>query len=437
MSKIIELEKRKKEIMGILKPLAEKPRLDDHELSQWKKYADEVERVSSELSRLYQAREARYLENARSFPDKDLARFSLRRAIHLKAQEKPLDGIEAEIIREGEKELKELGLFKLVQNDRSMYIPAILNYKPIARASTGQNVTTAGDGGNLVQDGPLLFLEGLRNAMVLPAMGANFLTGLVGNFPISLGGTFSSEWLLEDGASTATKMSFGKKYLKPKRLQTTGVLTRQLLSQSSPAVDAIVEKDIIKAIAEALQAAAINGAGVDPYPTGILQTDGIGEVIGGTNGAAPTLAKMIELESRVADANALLNPMLASYLTNSSVRGKLKSTFKNGTYGEVPIWERGALPGIGEVNGYSAYTTNSVPSNLSKGSASGVCSAMIFGVWDQLFIGQWGGYELIVDPYTLSDKGEVKTTIIQHADAGVGHPQSFAAMVDILTDSDS
>lgn len=434
MSKITELEKRRKELQGILKPLAEKPRLDDRERSTWNQYAKELDKVDGDLRILYEAREARHMEYSRSFPDKDLARFSLRRAIHLKAQEKPLDGIELEMIQEGEREMKELGLFKLVQNDRSFYVPSMLNYKPLARASTGQNVTTAGDGGNLVQDGPLLFLEGLRNAMVLPAMGANFLTGLVGNFPISLGGTFSSEWLLEDGASTATKMSFGKKYLKPKRLQTTGVLTRQLLSQSSPAVDAIVEKDIIKAIAEALQAAAINGAGVDPYPTGILQTDGIGEVIGGTNGAAPTLAKMIELESRVADANALINPMLASYLTNSSVRGKLKNTFQNPTYGEVPIWQRGSLPGIGEVNGYNAFTTNSVPSNLSKGSASGVCSAMIFGVWDQLFIGQWGGYELIVNPYTLSDKGEVKISIIQHTDAGVGHPQSFAAMVDILTD---
>lgn len=424
-------------MQGILKPLAEKPRLDDRERSTWNQYAKELEKIDGELRILYEAREVRHMEYARSFPDKDLARFSLRRAIHLKAQQRPLDGIELEMIQEGEKELKELGLFKLVQNDRSIYIPSILNFKPLARANTGQSVATAGDGGNLVQDGPLLFLEGLRNAMVLPAMGANFLTGLVGNFPISVGGTFSSEWLLEDGASTASKMSFGKKYLKPKRLQTTGVLTRQLLSQSSPAVDAIVEKDIIKAIAEAMQSAAITGSGTDPYPTGILQTEGIGEVIGGTNGAAPTLAKMIELESKVTAANALINPTLASYLTNSVVRGKLKNTFQNPTYGEVPIWQRGSLPGVGEVNGYAAYTTNSVPSTLTKGSASGVCSAMIFGVWDQLFMGQWGGYEIIVDPYTLSDKAEVKTTIITHADSGVGHPQSFSAMVDILTDSDS
>ena len=420
-------------MQGILKPLAEKPRLDDRERSAWNQYKHELERLDGELRVAYEAREIRHMEYARSFPDKDFARYSLRRAIQLKSDEKPLDGIELEMEQEGIKELKELSLKRYVQNDRSIYVPSLLNYKPLARASTGQNVGTAGDGGNLVQDGPLLFLEGLRNAMMLPAMGANFLTGLRGNFPISIGGTFSSEWLLEDGQSTASKMSFGKKLLKPKRLQTTGVLTRQLLSQSSPAVDAIVEKEIIKAIAEAMQNAAINGSGVDPYPTGILQTADIGEVLGGTNGALPILDHMIQLESKVTAANALINPGLASYLTNSLVRGKLKGTFKNSTYGEVPVWERGALPGIGEVNGYSAFTTNTVPSNFTKGSASGVCSAIIFGVWDQLFIGQWGGYEIIVDPYSLSDKAEVKTTIIAHADCGVGHPQSFAAMVDALT----
>ena len=436
MSKITDLEKRRKELQGILKPLAEKPRLDDRERSTWNQYKNELEKVDGELRTLYEAREARHILTARNAPDKDLSRYSLRRAIELMSEKKPLDGIELEMHQEGVKEYRELGLQRRTESPLSFIIPSRVGYKPLARANSGQNVTTAADGGNLVQESPLLFLEALRDSLVLPGMGANYLTGLVGDFPISIGTPFSAEWLAEDGEASITKMEFGRKSLKPKRLQAIGSLTRKLLAQTS--ADAFVEKGIINAISGAIQAAAINGTGVAPQPLGILGTEGIGSVVGGDNGAAPTWANILELESKVMTQNALVNPLYAAYLTNSAVRGKLKTVPKvNGTYGETPIWERGPAVGIGEINGYNSFCTNAVPSNLTKGNASGVCSALIFGVWDQLFIGQWGGYEVIVDPFTRSDYGEVKVSIIMHADSGLGHPQSFAAMVDVLTDSDS
>lgn len=387
--------------------------------------------MDKDISAAYQSLEIRALQNARVSPDKDLSRYSLRRAIQLLSEKKPLDGIELEMHQEGVKEYRELGI-TTNGSPLSFIVPSRVGYKPLARANSGQNVTTAGDGGNVVGESPLLFLESLRNALVLPGMGANYLTGLTGDFPLSIGTPFSSEWLAEDGQASTTKMTFGKKSLKPKRLQTVGSLTNKLLYQTS--ADAFVEKAIIDAIAGAIQAAAINGSGVDPEPLGILGTEGIGEVVGGTNGAAPTWAKILELESKVMTANALVNPLYAAYLTNTLVRGKLKAVPKvNGTYGETPCWERGPAVAIGEVNGYNAFTTNAVPSNLTKGSASGICSALIFGSWDQLFIGEWGGYEFIVDPFSRSDYSEVKTTIIMHANAGIGHPQSFAAMADVLT----
>ena len=117
-----------------------------------------------------------------------------------------------------------------------------------------------------------------------------------------------------------------------------------------------------------------------------------------------------------------------SYLTNPKVRGKLKATFTNTTYGEIPIY--GA---DNSLNGYSVAVTNQVPSNLTKGSASSVCSAIIFGNFADLMIGMWGSISLMVDPYSSSTSGTVRVVALQDIDIAVRNAVSFAAMKDALT----
>jgi HK97 family phage major capsid protein len=426
---VLQLRKQRKELLDKMRPLAAKPSLKDNERIMWNNLKEEIGRIDREYASAVEDLEVRNILESKTHFNRELSRYSLRRAIELKLSRQKLDGLELEMHREAEREALELGLKPII----GIGVPSMIRYKPLARASTGQNVTTAGDGGNLAQEEPILFIEALRNSMMLPQMGARYMTGLVGDLPLSVGGTFAGTWMAEDTTATPGKMTFGKKTLKPKRLQSVGVLSRKLLLQATPDAEALVETEILDGIAQAVQTAAINGSGEAPVPTGILQTEGIGIVPGGDNGAEATNTHMIALETEVTKDNALLKPQFASYLTNAVLRGKLRQTFKNPTYGDIPIWERGPLPGVGEINGYPAWVTNAVPSTLTKGSASGVCSAIIFGVWDQLFIGQWGGYDIIIDPYSLSNIAEVKLTVVSHFDTGVGHPESFAAMVDALT----
>jgi hypothetical protein len=93
------------------------------------------------------------------------------------------------------------------------------------------------------------------------------------------------------------------------------------------------------------------------------------------------------------------------------------------------VWSENSSP----VNGYNAVVTNQVSSALTKGSSSGVCSAIFFGNWADLLIGMWGGLDLLVDPYTASTTGTVRVTALQDIDIAVRHPESFAAMLDALT----
>lgn len=420
---------KRKALLDELKPLMEKKadELTAEERTQWDARYPELAnldndyRIALEQEEALRAEASRNGEGLSSKDKEDIKRYSFRRAIMLRAQEKALDGIEAEMHAEAEKEAASEG-----RRVTGIGVPLMLlaNRPVMGRASTGQSVGTAADGGYLKQDQPLMYIEALKNRLLLPGMGARYLTGLVGDLPLVIGGTFSASWLAEDGTDTTGKLTLTKKTMSPKRLQATGAMSIQLLRQSTPDVESLIEYELQSAQAQALQTAAINGTGADNQPTGILNTSGIGAVAGGTNGLAPTYGNIIGLETEVAIDNADQGSLY--YLTNAKIRGKLKQTEKASGTAQF-VW-------VGsEMNGYPAMVTNAVPSNLTKGTSSEVCSAIIYGDFSKLYIGQWGGMDMIVDPYSLKKKGEVEVTVISYHDIALVHAQAFAAMKDALT----
>jgi HK97 family phage major capsid protein len=268
----------------------------------------------------------------------------------------------------------------------------------------------------------------LRNKMVLPGMGMQMLSGLVGNIAIpKVTGGATAFWVSESGAPTASDQAFGQVAMSPKTLAAQTAISRKLLLQSSIDVEGFVQNDLARVLAQEIQRVAINGTGTNPQPRGILNTVGIGNVAGGTNGATPTWANIVQLETEVAQDNADIGGL--AYITNAKVRGKLKATMRTATYGDIPIWADGAQP----LNGYPAYVTNQVSSGLTKNSSGAVCSAIFFGNWNELLIGLWGGLDILADPYTGSISGTVRIVAFQSMDIGVRHAQSFAAMLDALT----
>ena len=271
------------------------------------------------------------------------------------------------------------------------------------------------------------FIDLLRNAQVISDMGTQYLTGLVGNIAIPRqtgGGT--AYWVAENAAVTESSQAFDQVTLAPKTVGAMTDISRKLLLQSSIDVEAFVQRDLATTLGLAIQQAAINGPGTGNQPTGILATAGIGSVVGGTNGATPDWQDIVDLETAVAVANADVGTL--AYLTNAKVRGRMKTTSKvSGQNGF--IWDNGNTP----LNGYRAAVSNAVPSNLTKGTATGVCSAIIFGNFADLIIGLWGGLDLLVDPYTGGAAGTVRVITHQDVDVAVRYAASFAAMQDALT----
>jgi HK97 family phage major capsid protein len=290
-------------------------------------------------------------------------------------------------------------------------------------------VGTTTAGGHTVQTDLLSgsFIDVLRNRMALDKLGVTMLMDLQGNvaIPRQTGGA-TAYWVAENAAPTESQQAFDQVTLSPKTVGAFTDISRRLLNQSSIDVERFVRNDLATVLALAIDAAGVNGSGSSNQPTGILNTSSIGSVAGGTNGANVTWQNIIDLEAAVSNANADVGNL--AYLTNSKQRGRFKSIQKVATYGDGFIWNDGAAP----VNGYNCVISNQVPSNLTKGSSSGVCSAIIFGNFVDLIIGMWGGLDLIIDPSTGSTAGTLRVVALQDVDIAVRHPESFAAMKDAL-----
>ena len=287
-------------------------------------------------------------------------------------------------------------------------------------------VGTATAGGHTVSTDLLTgnFIDLLRNRSVMMQM-ATLLTDLNGNIAIPrMTGGATAYWVGEGSAPTESQQAFDQVTLSPNTVGAYTEMSRKLLLQSSMDIEALVRRDLATVLGLEIDRVAIEGSGSGAEPTGILNVSGIGAVAGGTNGLAPAWSHIVNLETEVTTDNADVGTL--RYLTNAKVCGKLKQTEKASGTAQF-VWDNGTL------NGYQAIVSNQVPSDLTKGTSSGVCSAIIFGNFADLLIGMWGGLDLQVNPYSLDTTGGVRITAFQDMDLAVRHPESFAAMKDALT----
>lgn len=276
------------------------------------------------------------------------------------------------------------------------------------------------------------FIELLRNVMVLDRLGITWLRDLNGNVAIpSATGAAQYYWVTEGNAPTVSQQTMGQVVFTPKTIAAMTDYSRRLLLQSSIDVEAFVRADLAAIIGLGIQYSAFHGAGTGGEILGLFNTSGIGSVPGGANGAAPVYDHVVDLESSVANANADVGNL--AYVTNSRVRGKLRKTQEfTGTNGKA-IWQRGRESGIGDVLGYDAYVTNTISNTLTKGTSTGVCSAIAYGNWADMVIAMWGGLDVMLDPYTFSSSGTKRVVALQDVDMQLRQVASFAAMKDALT----
>ena len=346
---------------------------------------------------------------------------------------------EAGLVRELSREVEKSGVSKTTE--RSFFVPfAALNQRATYVTS---GATT---GGNLVQTDLLDqdFIEFLRNNALMLQLGVRTMPGLVGNVAIPRRSGVANTYYLstQTTAITQSESTFDQVTMSPKNLAALSKYSRQTLLQGTPGIEELVRRDLTDGINLAIDLGILNGSGSSGQPTGIMQTSGIGSVAMGTNGAAITLERVVDLEAAVMNVNGAVNPSNVAYLTNYKVMAALKKLRAGGsTTGDGPFLFNtdGATLGRGptpaNLNGYPLAATNQVPSNLVKGTSGAVCSALVMGDFSQAMVGFWGnGLEITVGE-DQDDFSKALTSVrgIVTYDVAVRDPKSFAAILDITT----
>ena len=311
---------------------------------------------------------------------------------------------------------------KTGKTPRGIYIPSDLRWK----RDLIQGV--AGDGGNLVATNLLAgsFIEALRANMVVKQAGALFLSGLVGEVAIpAQNAVNSASWVAENAAVTEVNTTYRQVTMSPKTLGTFTDISRHLMHQSTPAIETIVRNDIIKTLSNEVDKKAIQGDGTSNTPTGILSTSGIGAVAMGTNGDQGTWAKVVETWKEVATDNANVGAL--AFVTSPLQISRFMAIAKVSSSDSVMI-----MNDQNKLMGYNVFSTTNSPDNLTKGTASGTCSALTFGNFNDLIVGEWGSLDISVDPYTNAAKGGTRIIGLYDVDVAVRHAESFAAIKDLI-----
>lgn len=259
-----------------------------------------------------------------------------------------------------------------------------------------------------------LYIDAFRRALISQRLGVRVLTGLTGNLSIPRRGTGTSVgWVAEHSPLPDTSMDFDSVTMTPRHCGAIVELSRQIILQSSPDVEALVREDLARSVAEEVDRVLIDGGAVATEPMGILRTSGTLQ----STLAGPTWAQVLAMIGMAEDANI---PGPLRWLTSPKAARKLRGTLQNnqdGTY----------LMQGGQVGELPALSTSFVPdADATHGTA-------ILGDFSQTMIGIWGALDLSTNPYAeaVYRRGGVLVRAISTLDIGHRDPKAYVIADDL------
>lgn len=360
-------------------------KLNEGEITELNHLKKEIASIDSQIREIEE-------ENKRNYKPQTnnniMEKFSLLKAINDVANNRQLDERAQEVVTAGITEMRKAG-----QSYSGQIVLPIEE-----RADIKATVATAGQE-NVAED-KLGILEPLRANLVLVQAGASYMTGLIGNVSIPVYSGSNVSWAGEVDAASNGGGTFSEVNLEPKRLTAYIDVSKQFLIQDSNSAEEMLKRDIVAAIANKLEATILGkDAGSATKPAGLLNG-----VVADTG--AVTYADFVNMEAELEKENVRGD---IKFIVSPSAKAVLKSTQKN---------QNSFIMEGNEVNGYPVLSTSAV---ADKG--------IVYGNFSDLVIGQWGGIDLTVDPYTQAANGKVRLVINAYFDAKPRRDKAFVKKV--------
>ena len=303
-------------------------------------------------------------------------KFSLLKTIRSIVNNQPIDEVNQAILEVGKEEMRNSGLSYSGQ----IQLPIE------ERATVQATVTTAGE--EVVETEKLNILEPLKNKLVFTELGANYLTGLVGNISIPSYSGSTAGWAGEiesaqDGAGTFDTVEYA-----PKRITAYIDISKQFINQDAVGAEALLRRDIVDAIAQVLEATILGeNDATTKKPAGIFY---------GADEVEVSYDTLIDMEEALETANV---PGDYKFVVSPAIKAAMKKTTEGGTKSDFRF-----LYQNGEANGYPV---------ISTGNSKGIALAN----WSDLLVCQFGALDLTVDQFTQATKGCIRLVVNAYFDA--------------------
>lgn len=316
--------------------------------------------------------------------------FSLLRTIREISEGRAISDEALEMIKAGKEEFSKNGLAAR----GTIVLPSEFRADIVAQ--------TAYAGQEIVAEEKGLLLGSLKARTVLGQAGAQFIK-LVGDYSQPIYAGTASYWADEISGATNGGGAFSEVTFAPKRLVTQITISKQFLAQDSISAEATILQDLIDSILVKVENTALDGtAGGSTRPAGLFY----GADYAGTLSGATSFAKLVGMKAAVDTANALTGNLC--YITTPALYAVMETTPIDANGGGIMCLNNG------KVAGYPVLST----SNVLSGKA-------VYGNFNDYIVAQWGGIDLVVDPYSKAGNGQVVITCNTFWDFKVRRSASF------------
>ena len=356
---MIELREKlinlKDELNGILENgKAEERELNEGETSRMAEIRTEIENVEAEISRLEE--ENRNLVKNNNKENKQVRKMETRLFDLVKA------------IAEGN-----------VSDEQRAYIKGnTIDFRAAIQATGNGEV-------NVPTDKAPLELA-IRNNTVLDKLGVTWFSSAVGDIEIPKYHGSNVAWADSENADAADGASgFTSVTLSPKRLTAYITVSRQFLAQSPEDAEGILVADLARAIAEKIDMTVFGvGSGSTSQPAGLFAEAASGSL------ASMAFDDVLALENKVEEKNGTDFVFVTSPNVKYTLRGVQTAS------GLKMVYD------ANEIDGRQTIVSNSV----AKGGLLAIDPRdLACASWDK------EGMVIIVDPYTLAGKNQIKITV--------------------------
>ncbi len=292
--------------------------------------------------------------------------FSILRAVKAVAENRALDAVSQAVVDNGAAEMRNAG----ISYNGQIVIPTSEEYRTIT-------VTTEHD--DVIKTDVMDVLTALHGKNALIQSGVKFLTNLKGDVMYPIMSEANSYWCDETADCSTSTPVFASVRLAPHRISCVIPISKQFLLQDSISAENAIRSEIINSINGLLESTILG--------TAAASTTKPGGLLNGVLADVSTFAGLCDKESDIEGANF----DNLGYICDPKAKAILRGMNKGGNTA-ASVWNNG------EIDGVPCITTTNV----------GVQKGIVVADWSQFVLAQFGGIEILVDPYSLAGQGITK-----------------------------